>query len=313
MTRPEDILGHIHGFLRQSPVFSSFPPSLLLMGLEEFTGKLVFVCPCKEELNVNLTESLFIGPTLLIFALMYFVLRPFKHGCSRCCAGANDDTQQNCPKALAACLIPPVMWIFFLLLDGNYVACAKTHWEGVYVFDVEINRSWCKPMEGFQNEQELQHLVQTYVLESQYTGYVMIGVFSAFVIISVAIYDCWISGKFGLLRCRGQTPVRNEDEEQGPATKEQEVQVSMSSATTGQRESWSSATVGQKQQSSVKVEWQPKSSSIVDKGLKESRGSATTGHGLQGLGRLATEGHRQSTEMQILLSHTGQQIEATTL
>ncbi|ROL46030.1 hypothetical protein DPX16_0166 [Anabarilius grahami] len=56
----------------------------------------------------------------------------------------SSDAQQNCPNAFASCLIPPVIWICILLLDGKYVACAMTHWKGVYVSDEELDMFWCK-------------------------------------------------------------------------------------------------------------------------------------------------------------------------
>ncbi|CAM4657515.1 unnamed protein product [Leuciscus chuanchicus] len=61
------------------------------------------------------------------------------------------------------------MWILVLLLDGDYVACGSTGWKGDYVFDAELNRSWCKPTEVSQNEGELRDLTQKYVHDSQET------------------------------------------------------------------------------------------------------------------------------------------------
>ncbi len=46
--------------------------------------------------------------------------------------GANKNTQENWPKAVAVSLISPVIWVI-LLLDGEYVACAMTDWNGVCV------------------------------------------------------------------------------------------------------------------------------------------------------------------------------------
>jgi len=154
----------LHKYLSKTAVFSSFPLSLLLLGLEKLI-ELEFVCPCGQ--SVFLTVFIFIGPSLFTFALMYILLRPFKHGCSRCCAADNDDTHENCPKAFVSCLIPPVMWAIILLLNGDYVACVMTDWKGVYVFDKELNRSWCKPTEGMRNEMELRELTRKHILQSQ--------------------------------------------------------------------------------------------------------------------------------------------------
>ncbi|XP_026054250.1 calcium homeostasis modulator protein 5-like [Carassius auratus] len=196
MLSPQVVLKEVHKFLKGTAVFSlSFPLSILLIGLEKLTEIELFSCPCVVELNALLTASVFIGPALFILTLMLILLRPCKQECSRCCAGVYDDTQQNCPKAFAACLIPPVIWIFLLFLDGDYFACGMTDWKGVYVYDQELNRPWCKPTEKTQNETVLRDLTRKYIHKSQHAGYVWITVFSVLVIAVVGIYDCYISGK----------------------------------------------------------------------------------------------------------------------
>jgi len=145
----------------------SFPMSLLLIGVEKMIEIEFFSCPCIVEVNALLTTSIFIGPAFFTFTLMFLVVRPFKNKCSLCCGGASDDTQQNCPKAFGSCLIPPVMWISILLFQGDFVACAMTGWKGMYVFDKELNRSWCKPTEKTQNETALRDLTRKYIHQSQ--------------------------------------------------------------------------------------------------------------------------------------------------
>lgn len=163
----QDFFKKIHSFLKRFSFLIIFLLSLLLIGVEEFMEIQVFVCPCRPDLNVQLTACVFIGPALFIFELLFLFLRPFKERCSRCCGGANDDTQQSCPKAFASCLIPPVMWVIILLLDGDYVACAMTDWKGDPVFDNQLNRSWCKPVESFRKETVLRNLTLKYIHQSQ--------------------------------------------------------------------------------------------------------------------------------------------------
>ncbi|XDV22693.1 hypothetical protein PO909_027539 [Leuciscus waleckii] len=228
MAEQQDLLKHMHKYLSQTAVFSSFPLSLLLLGLEKLI-EIEFVCPCGP--STQLTVFIFSGPALFTFALMYILLRPFKHGCSRYCGGANDDTQENCPKAFVSCLIPPVMWAIILLLDGNYFACAMTDWKGVYVFDKELNRSWCKPTEGMRNEKELRDLTRKYIQQSQFLGYVTICVFSALTIILMSIYDCCISGKCNCCLCRMFSCCRriadtsNAGQGQGQRTRQESVRL----------------------------------------------------------------------------------------
>ncbi len=100
---------------------------------------------------------------------MYLTFRFLKHRCSHFCGGANNNTQQKWPKAVAVCLISPAIWVIILLLDGEYVACAMTDWNGVHVFDDELNKLWCKPTEELQNEtkNELRNLTSKYIHQSQ--------------------------------------------------------------------------------------------------------------------------------------------------
>lgn len=153
--------------LRRSPVFGSFPLSLMLIGVEGWID-LNISCPCNIRLNKYLTASMFIGPPLFISVLMFFVLRPFKN---KCCPQAEEvvDDQQNCWKALGHCLIPAMIWTIVMFFDGDYMACCLTTWEGKYVFDEELNRMWCKPIEQAYagNQSDLQREYQGYITISK--------------------------------------------------------------------------------------------------------------------------------------------------
>ncbi len=168
MHTPQDLLRKLHAFLKQPEGFIALPLSFLLYGLEKLI-EINFSCPCTVNLNTKLTASIFIGPAFFILAFMFLLFRPLRHGILYS-AEANDDTQESCPTAFAPCLIPPVMWSIFLLLDGGYVACAMTDWKGVYVFDDELNRSWCTPTYGnktYGNETDLRDQTRQYIHESQ--------------------------------------------------------------------------------------------------------------------------------------------------
>ncbi|KAK7136900.1 hypothetical protein R3I93_017077 [Phoxinus phoxinus] len=125
---------------------------------------------------------------------MFHIQRPLKYGWFQCPERVEDDTPRSCPKAFIYCLIPPVMWIFLLLLRGEYVACAMTDWKGVSDVNAELEKRWCKPTE-MEKETELRDLTRKYIHQSQYAGYVLITVFSVLSLAVVGIYDSCISGK----------------------------------------------------------------------------------------------------------------------
>ncbi|CAM4657524.1 unnamed protein product [Leuciscus chuanchicus] len=66
------------------------------------------------------------------------------------------------------------------------------NWNGVFVFDDELQTRWCKPTEGMRNEMDL---TRKYIHQSQYAGYVLITFFSFLSLAAVGIYDSCISGK----------------------------------------------------------------------------------------------------------------------
>lgn len=166
----QQYLKQIQELLTKAVGFSSIPLSILLFGLEAIIEHR-FVCPCTFWLNALAAAFVFIGPALFTLSLMCILLRPCRYGCCRCKTGPNeaDDVRQNCPRAFASCLIPPVIWVFILLLNGDYLACALTGWEGQYVFDEELNRMWCQPTEPNrrEHESELQHAHQAHIISSQ--------------------------------------------------------------------------------------------------------------------------------------------------
>lgn len=152
------VLKKIYAFLKRHSFLIIFLLSLFLIGFEEFLEAKVFSCPCKHDQNVQLTACTFIGPALFIFELLFLFLRPFR---------AEGNTRQNCLKYFTSCMIPPIMWVIILFLDGDYFACAMTYWKGIFEFDNQLNRSWCKPVEKFRNVTALRNLTQTFIHQSQ--------------------------------------------------------------------------------------------------------------------------------------------------
>ncbi|XP_043079818.1 uncharacterized protein LOC122328180 [Puntigrus tetrazona] len=267
----KELLRKVHEFVKGT---ATFPLSLLLIGVEKLIEVEFFSCPCRVEQNALLTSSVFIGPALFLFTLMHLVFRPFRYGCSSC-GGANHNNQpndsqqssadnaqstktQSCPKAFASCLIPPVIWIFILLLDGEYVACSMTDWKGVYVFDQELNKFWCNPTEKIQNVTELRDLTHSYIHQSQfsqYAGYILISVFSALTFVFVSIHDCCISGKCAdycpdqLLCCRQTTETQSSSSGHRPTPSSSVPSPTQSSS--GQHPTPSSSVPSQTPSSSV--------------------------------------------------------------
>lgn len=125
-----------------------------------------FSCPCRMEWNHALSDLVIITPACFAFVLMFLLLRPCackvkSWNCDKECLC--DETTQDSVKGFLHCLIPPVVWFFLVLYDGDYYACSQTDWNGVYVHDQVLEKKWCKPTDMSVNtSRELQLRDQTY-------------------------------------------------------------------------------------------------------------------------------------------------------
>lgn len=158
------ILTSIHTFLTISGVYGSFPVSLLVVLLEVLM-EYQFSCACSYERTVWLITLIFLGPFFFTFGLMFITFRPCKYSF---CSSEEPKDRFKFWKDLGNCLIPPVIWIIVVFLDGDYWACGSASWKGNYVFDEEINRKWCKPERALAlNTRLLQQMYQEFICDSQ--------------------------------------------------------------------------------------------------------------------------------------------------
>lgn len=70
-----------------------------------------------------------------------------ENNCNRMCRTCNTprSNQTHCWKPFVHCLVPPVVWFFLVLNDGEYLVCGGAIWNGDYAFDDELHMRWCKP------------------------------------------------------------------------------------------------------------------------------------------------------------------------
>ncbi|XP_057181854.1 uncharacterized protein LOC130548841 [Triplophysa rosa] len=192
----KDLLMQLKAKLSSTAVFRSFPLSCLLIGLEALMD-VEFSCPCRIEWNHALSNLVIIAPACFAFVLIFLWLRPCgckvkSWNCDRECLC--DETSRESVKRFLHCLIPPVVWFFLVLYDGNYYACSQTDWNGVYVHDQVLGKKWCKPTD-VNASRELQLRTQTLVNWSQFASYILLIVFCAVTFVLVCVYDCLINFK----------------------------------------------------------------------------------------------------------------------
>ncbi|XDV22697.1 hypothetical protein PO909_027543, partial [Leuciscus waleckii] len=117
-------------------------------------------------------------------------------------------------KAFVVC-ITCLVWICIFFIDGDYLACGLTNWNGHYACDNELHPrcvNWCKPtkLSRGQNETECYEKTLEFIWISKITGYGLAVIFCIIAVIFVTCFDC----------CKSQ----ESQEQQGPGNEEQPEQ-----------------------------------------------------------------------------------------
>ncbi|XDV22696.1 hypothetical protein PO909_027542 [Leuciscus waleckii] len=175
MSLPEQFANNLKKPLRKTPGFGTFPFTVILIGLELLMDR-GFSCPCTPSLNMTLISFVFLGPSLLALTVMMFIRRP----CRR--------NSKNFAEFFLFCLIPPSLWIFLLLFEGEYVACGMVHWEGDYVLNEELQIKWCKP--NGVNATDLLELTEKLIFYSRLSALALLSVLCVSVMAAVIYNDC---------------------------------------------------------------------------------------------------------------------------
>ncbi|XP_058615498.1 uncharacterized protein LOC131529695 [Onychostoma macrolepis] len=130
----------------------------------------------------------------------------------------------SCGKASLVCLIPSLVWLCLCLMDGDYIACGQTYWNGLYTCDKELHPyclNWCKPNKLSQgkNETEYYEETQTFIARSKLAGYYLAIIFCLIAIVIVG-FDWCKSGKSKC--CRKTDPESQSHGRQDPDTDNQQ-------------------------------------------------------------------------------------------
>lgn len=154
--------------------------TMILLGLEKMV-ELEFQCPCKPNLNRSFSLLFFIIPAFLAFMLMLISQRCdccgiFK-SCGSCGSCKSNDISEccdcyGCLKRVCFSVVPAVVWLILVFLDGQYFVCAMTDWEGKFVsMDTENPKKWCEPVKEDKTRnsttQELMMITQEFFFTSQ--------------------------------------------------------------------------------------------------------------------------------------------------
>ncbi len=128
--------------LKKSPFYSNAIIGFLMVGLEKLV-EMDFACPCNPKMNMLFSVAYFVVPALFSSALMFYIQSP--------------QCKTKYLLSTLTCIIPAIVWIMLLFFDGQYLACAKTSWEGLTVHtDISASTTWCQPLINPNNITEKQ-------------------------------------------------------------------------------------------------------------------------------------------------------------
>uniref|UniRef100_A0A4W5KSV5 Uncharacterized protein n=1 Tax=Hucho hucho TaxID=62062 RepID=A0A4W5KSV5_9TELE len=117
MERRQQWLSRLKSEFGNSPLVSNVAFGFILMGLEKLV-ELEFECPCDPKWNGLFSSAFFVIPAIMAFMLM-LIIQDCRYDLS------------GCPRTVSiSSLVPPIVWLILLFLDGQYFACALTDWNG---------------------------------------------------------------------------------------------------------------------------------------------------------------------------------------
>ncbi|XP_048061795.1 uncharacterized protein LOC125277453 [Megalobrama amblycephala] len=189
--------------LTKMSIVTSVPLGFSLVGLQGIMD-VKFSCPCKAGWNRDISALIFCSPALFALVIMLVLLRPFQYKCS-CQDGEKTPQGQGntgasegdlkccikcCVKAFLVCWIPSLLWICICFIDGDYLACGLTNWNGRYACENDLHPkcfNWCKPTELSPeiNETECYEKTQKWIYDSKIAGYSLAIIFCTIAIILV--------------------------------------------------------------------------------------------------------------------------------
>lgn len=79
----------------------------------------------------------------------------------------NNNNKENKCACITNYCIPIGVWLFIILLDGQYLACSFANWQGKYVSDEKLKRKWCQPSNRGENVTTLQETNEKVIFRSQ--------------------------------------------------------------------------------------------------------------------------------------------------
>lgn len=113
-----------------------------------------FFCPCKYSYNIVICVMYCIVPALGLLCVLYFMDLSL---------GEDNTLYRHKHERISIGVLSVLAWFSLFFLDGRYIACGFSDWEGVYITSQRMNMKWCMPTGNetsvLESEQRTLHLV----------------------------------------------------------------------------------------------------------------------------------------------------------
>ena len=168
MPAQRNLMARLSVGLRKSPVGSNVVFFFLLAAVEKML-QVDFACPCNPAWN-----AVFVAPFFLIPALMASLLMWLIHGDSEN-ESKNENKIKNKIKNIIFSVLPSIVWMALMLVNGRYIVCAFSTWHGRFVADDTTYLKWCRPTNATNDhvDELLTHSHRLYIVSQVRTSLIV--------------------------------------------------------------------------------------------------------------------------------------------
>ena len=139
-----NLIGKLKDELGDNPVVSNVVFAFLLAGVEKML-EVEFACACDPKWNKLCVVPFFLIPAFTASLLMLLI-----HGVSE---KKNENENENkkwrklkrYSKIFLFSVLPFIVWMALMLLNGDYYVCGYSNWPGRFVTADQSSLKWCEP------------------------------------------------------------------------------------------------------------------------------------------------------------------------
>ncbi|KAL7844815.1 hypothetical protein SRHO_G00233540 [Serrasalmus rhombeus] len=149
--------------VRKSPLEGFIMFSFILTAIEKLLDR-DFVCPCEPSRNIWSCVCYALVPAAASSAFTFYALWPGPRRQNR------TESVEKLTRIIY-CVGSAFVWLVLFFLDGRYIACASSQWEGIYSEDLV---PWCKPLGNATSPEWCQKRTRKMFFISEMVGFALL-------------------------------------------------------------------------------------------------------------------------------------------